>query len=129
MTAESNLIGSFCRLYAVLLYAYPAEFRRQFGRPMEQLFRDRCRDLARTPQRLALLRFAVHMLVDWFRTTVRESAAVATNCVVSIGKRFLYRNRILCFAQDTHRLIIWTGTRGGRAARSLMDHRQSRFFR
>src|SRR5207245_4700477 len=75
MTYESHLIGGFCRLYSVLMYAYPREFRRQYGRPMEQLFRDRCRDLARTPQRLALLRFAVHMLVDWFRTTVRERAA------------------------------------------------------
>ena len=45
MTSESTLIGSFCRLYSVLLYAYPRDFRRAVRRPMQQLFRDRCRDL------------------------------------------------------------------------------------
>ena len=75
MTSESNLMGGFCRLYSVLLYAYPPEFRRQYGRPMEQLFRDRCRDLARGPGGLTLLRFAGQVMADWFRTTVRERAA------------------------------------------------------
>jgi hypothetical protein len=28
MTSESNLMGGFCRLYSVLLHAYPPEFRR-----------------------------------------------------------------------------------------------------
>jgi signal peptidase I len=74
MTSESALIGSFCRLYSFLLYAYPADFRREYGRPMEQLFRDRCRDLARNAGRVTLLRFAAHVMVDWFRTTVRERA-------------------------------------------------------
>ena len=75
MTSQSNLIGGCCRLYSALLYAYPPEFRRQYGRPMEQLFRDRCRDLAQTPGRLTLLRFAAHVMTDWLRTTVRERAA------------------------------------------------------
>ena len=75
MTSESNLLGGFCRLYAALLYAYPPEFRRQYGRPMEQLFRDRCRDLARGSGRLALLRFSLHVMADWFRTSVRERVA------------------------------------------------------
>ncbi len=75
MTSESSLIGNFCRLYSVLLYAYPAEFRRQYGRSMEQLFRDRCRDLARRPGQLTPLRFATQVMADWLHTTVRERAA------------------------------------------------------
>jgi signal peptidase I len=75
MTSDFNFIGGFCRLYSVLLYAYPADFRRQFRRPMEQLFRDRCRDAARTPGRFQLLRFAGQVMSDWVRTTVQERAA------------------------------------------------------
>ena len=75
MTSESNPMGGFYRLYSVLLYAYPPEFRRQYGRPMEQLLRDRCRDLARRPGGLTLLRFAGQVMADWLRTTVRERAA------------------------------------------------------
>jgi len=74
MMPEST-IGRFCRLYSVLLYAYPPDFRREFGRPMQQLFRDRCRDLARSPGRLPLLRFAIQTVGDWFGTSVRERAA------------------------------------------------------
>jgi len=77
MTSESNWIGGLCRLYSVLLYAYPAEFRREFGGAMRQLFRDRCRDVARNRRRLTVLRFAVHTVNDWLCTTVRERAAAA----------------------------------------------------
>src|SRR3954466_10213519 len=75
MTSESPLVGSFCRLYSVLLYAYPPGFRREFGRPMQQLFRDRCRELAGSPGRLPLLQFAAQTAADWFRTSVRERAS------------------------------------------------------
>ena len=37
----------FCRIYFVLLYAYPRQFRLEYGPQMEQVFRDRCRHLAR----------------------------------------------------------------------------------
>jgi signal peptidase I len=74
MMPESR-IGTFCRLYSILLYAYPSDFRREFGRPMQQLFRDRCRDLARSPGRLPLVHFALQTIADWCRTTIRERAS------------------------------------------------------
>ena len=40
------MLGSFCRIYAILLYAYPRDFRLQYGADMQQVFRDRCRDMA-----------------------------------------------------------------------------------
>ena len=43
--------------------------------PWSSFFRDRCRDLARRPGRLTLLRFAGQVMADWLRTTVRERAA------------------------------------------------------
>ena len=75
MTPQSGLIGNFCRLYSVLLYAYPRDFRLQYGAAMQQVFRDRCRDLARTASPMALLRFATHLTADWLTTTVHERAA------------------------------------------------------
>jgi signal peptidase I len=71
---QSNVIGSFCRLYSLFLYTYPRDFRLQFGAAMQQVFRDRCRDLAKTARPLAVLRFAIHMMADLVTTTVRERA-------------------------------------------------------
>jgi signal peptidase I len=73
MTPQSGLI----RLYSVLLYAYPREFRRQYGSQMKQLVADRCRDLVETPGRLPGLRLAAHVIADWLRTTLRERASTA----------------------------------------------------
>ena len=75
MTSEAGLIGNCCRIYAVLLYAYPRDFRLQYGAAMQQVFRDRCRDLARTASRMATLRFAAHVAADWLTTTIREQAS------------------------------------------------------
>jgi signal peptidase I len=75
MTPQSATLGNLCRIYSVLLYAYPRDFRRQYGRAMEQLFRDRCRDLARTRGRSTRLRFGFHLMTDWLVTAVRERAA------------------------------------------------------
>jgi signal peptidase I len=75
MTSQSDWIGGFCRLYSVMLYAYPDEFRRAYGGDMRRHFRDRCRDLARHPGRPRIITFAAHVVSDWVRTAVRERAA------------------------------------------------------
>jgi signal peptidase I len=69
------MVSGFCRLYSMMLWAYPAEFRREYAGPMEQLFRDRCRDVSPTAGALRVLRFAMAVMTDWMRTTVRERAA------------------------------------------------------
>ena len=70
-----TMMAGFCRLYSMMLYAYPAEFRREYGGPMKQLFRDRCRDVPRTTGALQVLRFVTLVMTDWMRTAVRERAA------------------------------------------------------
>jgi signal peptidase I len=74
MTPQANFISAFCRIYSVLLYAYPRDFRRQFGRGMQQVFRDRCRAAARAPGRLARLQFAASLAADWLLSAMRENA-------------------------------------------------------
>ncbi len=43
--APSFLLRWLCRVYRVLMYAYPPDFRRRYGREMEQVFGDRCRHM------------------------------------------------------------------------------------
>ncbi|HXB70038.1 MAG TPA: signal peptidase I [Candidatus Acidoferrales bacterium] len=88
MTPQSAPMGMFCRIYAALLYAYPRDFRLQYGIAMQQVFRDRCRDVVRTPGRLPMLRFAIHLAADWLATTVRENATA----VWSAGRKQTPRN-------------------------------------
>ncbi len=75
MTSGSSFISGVCRLYSVLLYAYPSEFRREYGRPMQQLLRDRWRELGQSAGGLKVLRFAAATMGDWFRSAVRERIA------------------------------------------------------
>ena len=72
---QTQLMRWFCRLYLVMLYAYPREFRLQFGGEMQQLFRDRCRQMTRTPGRRHWLRFAMESAADWISTMFQERMA------------------------------------------------------
>jgi signal peptidase I len=90
MTPESGPIDMFCRIYSILLYAYPRDFRLQYGIPMQQLFRDRCRDMARASGRLSKLRFAADIAADWLTTTVSERAVA----VWSAGRKKTPRNLV-----------------------------------
>jgi signal peptidase I len=72
---NSMLMDCFRRMYSMMLYAYPAEFRREYAAPMKQLFRDQCLDVARTPGSLRMLRFVMLVMTDWMRTTLQERAA------------------------------------------------------
>ncbi len=58
------------RLYALLLAAYPAGFRREYGREMRLVFADRCRERAAGPA--ALLSLWCEALLDLVRAALRE---------------------------------------------------------
>lgn len=67
------MIGLLCRVYSVMLYAYPREFRLRYGTEMRQFFGDRCRELVREGARGAVwFRFAWRTLADWIVSIVRE---------------------------------------------------------
>lgn len=69
---QKMLIRWFCHLYGMLLYTYPADFRRQYAEEMAQLVRDRCRDLVETRGVHGLLRFAAQLAADWLTTAAKE---------------------------------------------------------
>jgi len=66
------------RIYRVLLYTYPREFRLEYGGEMERLFRDRCGDVARANDPLKTIHFVLQSATDWITTSVRERAAVVS---------------------------------------------------
>lgn len=57
------------RLYDLLLFAYPAEFRREFGNEMQQVFRDCYRDEVRAR---SLPGFWLRILLDLALTAIKE---------------------------------------------------------
>jgi signal peptidase I len=69
MTNDTLATRLFCRIYAAMLYAYPREFRVEYGTHMQQAFRDRFRHSTKS-----LLRLAAHSVADWLVTVFREGS-------------------------------------------------------
>jgi hypothetical protein len=60
------------RIYNLLLYAYPASFRREYGRPMAQLFRDEARDTLQGSGTAGLIGLWFLTLFDLLKTAIAE---------------------------------------------------------
>ena len=74
MQPSDRLLSLLQRGYEWLLAAYPEEFREKYGRPMTQVFRDRCREeFARRGDR-GLLRLSFHTFFDLLRSAVEQHA-------------------------------------------------------
>ncbi|HTA43597.1 MAG TPA: signal peptidase I [Bryobacteraceae bacterium] len=78
---ESTFVRGLARIYAVMLYAYPREFRLEYGGEMTQVFRDRCGYLARTSGVARAFQFAMFSGMDWFKTTLNERFAAARTSI------------------------------------------------
>lgn len=55
-----------------LLVVYPKAYRREYGEPMAQLFRDQCRESWRTAGGLGLARLWLRVLPDLMKTSMQE---------------------------------------------------------
>jgi len=88
---DSLLSRWFCRIYLLMLYAYPREFRLQFGGEMQLLFRDRCRQVSRAPGAWNWLRFAIHSAADWLSTLFAERVAAVRQVSVEDCVRKTYQ--------------------------------------
>ena len=73
--SRSLLVGWFSSVYRVLLYAYPPDFRRRYGREMAQVFSDRCREIAQARGLPGLVVFGANSGVDWLTSAIREGLA------------------------------------------------------
>ncbi len=73
---RTRYLTHLCRVYYFLLFAYPRNFRRQYGTEMMQVFRDRCCEILRGSGPLGLIPFLLHTTVDWLESLVRETVAI-----------------------------------------------------
>ncbi len=61
---RDRVSGLSGRVYRALLVAYPEEFRREYGRQMEQAFQDLCREENRRGGRVGLIKLWVRLGLD-----------------------------------------------------------------
>jgi hypothetical protein len=66
-----------CRLYELTLWAYPSEFRREYGREMTLAFRSRAQETVRVKGATALVPFIAHITWDWIHSALRENNNMA----------------------------------------------------
>jgi signal peptidase I len=74
------------RIYRVLLYTYPREFRLEYGGEMERLFRDRCGEVARAHDPVKMIHFVVESGADWITTSMHERTASVRN-IMSMARK------------------------------------------
>jgi len=73
---DPGFVRGLCRVYAAMLFAYPRDFRLEYGAEMQQFFHDRCRELVRANSGCsAWFRFGMRNVMDWIVSTVREHRA------------------------------------------------------
>jgi signal peptidase I len=80
-------MSAFQRMYSLMLYAYPRDFRREYGEQMQQIFRDRCRELAGGEGWRPVARFAAHLTVDLVSSSARERASAVWSAARKPGRR------------------------------------------
>jgi signal peptidase I len=71
---ETKFVDWLCRIYAVMLYAYPRQFRAEYGFEMQRVFRDQSLDAARTHR---LSKHFLRSAFDWIKTVPREALDTA----------------------------------------------------
>jgi signal peptidase I len=99
----------FCRIYLLLLYTYPKPFRARFGGEMQQVFRDRCRHIARS--RLSVLAFALRTASDWLSTVFRERlSAIDLRAIWKAGRKSTPRGFVVEWALTIITFLFFTTT-------------------
>jgi hypothetical protein len=67
---DSKGVTVSVKIYERLLATYPADFRREYGAAMKQLFRDQCRDAWSQAQARGLAVLWLRVLPDWAKTSL-----------------------------------------------------------
>jgi hypothetical protein len=70
--SDPALVTVSAATYRLLLAFYPASFRREYGRPMAQLFRDCCLKSYRQSGPAGVYRLWARTLRDWFKSVLEE---------------------------------------------------------
>ena len=77
-SSRQRTVRWLCRLYGVMLFAYPVGFRQRYSREMAVVFRDQARDVMELGGGWALAPFMLRVIGDWFHTTLQENTDMST---------------------------------------------------
>jgi capsular polysaccharide biosynthesis protein len=72
---DSKAVTNSVKIYELLLAAYPADFRSEYGAAMKQLFHDQCRDAWSQGRSWSLAALWLCALSDWAKTSIMEHFA------------------------------------------------------
>jgi hypothetical protein len=75
MSTIQRIVAASDRLYRLLLFGYPASFRRQYGPHMAQVFRDSVHDAYHCRGMIGLMALWTHTLSDLVATVPQEHLA------------------------------------------------------
>jgi hypothetical protein len=81
-SSHERIVRWLCRIYGLMLLAYPPAFRREYSREMTLLFGNRARDVAQNEASWGLPPFMLRISWDWLHTTFRERTTMATRMPV-----------------------------------------------
>src|SRR6516165_9715485 len=112
---HQRLLRSLCRLYGVMLRAYPLDFRREYSREMMLVFQSHLRDVVENSGGWALLPLSLNILGDWLVTvwsqgddmeTIRKAlvAAVRDICCITVGASCVVVAAYTLFGRDPNTL-------------------------
>jgi len=90
------------RLYRLLLFAYPAEFRRAYRREMIQTFRDCCREALQQRGQLGALQLWGLLLYDLVKTASIERIRA---CIAQFKRLFLNATDTLLTSEGSTALV------------------------
>jgi hypothetical protein len=80
-----RLLALFCRVYAAVVWTYPPDLRREFGRELQLTFRNQAEDALERPTLASLISFALHIATDWGRTVATHSAEPMPASLLGLG--------------------------------------------
>jgi hypothetical protein len=78
-SSQDRWLRWLCRVYGLMLWAYPPDFRGDYRREMLVVFRTGARDVMQREGSAALLPFMRHVSWDWLYTTLRERTTMTTS--------------------------------------------------
>lgn len=80
-----RLVAWSCRLYALMIWAYPAGVRREYTREMLLTFRNQADDVLNRGSIAPVVSFALRTTADWVSTLAREHDEPATLSLLGLG--------------------------------------------
>ena len=101
--ANKTVLASLSSCYQLLLYAYPSQFRQEYGVGMAQVFRDEVRLLLHEGQTAVLLQFLLQSIFDLAKTAVIEQVEALFNLTLT-GGPMSYHDTVQALSENPQEL-------------------------